>query len=163
MKNIKNIFLIVIMIFCLILVGCGNKEKNVSKNILDTSTEEYQKVIIAIVSLAYAEDEMFQFKNLYTTNFPYMRFKILCKHETEESFKKETRKVAETVFYTLKNFEYKSPFWRYTHELVNLEFESEKRHEHTGILEYSNLYTIDVTRLKNYETFEDYFYYRTDI
>lgn len=58
MKNIKNIFLIVIMIFCLILVGCGNKEKNVSKNILDTSTEEYQKVIIAIVSLAYSEDEM---------------------------------------------------------------------------------------------------------
>lgn len=156
----KNNIWIVTIIFCLLFVGCSNKVEKQSDNLLDTSTKEYMERVAHIVNLSYSGDEMFQHKSLYTTEFPYMRFKIICKHEREEDFDKATREIAEKVFYELKKYDYKSPFAKVTYEIINLEFESEKRDKISGVLNYVELYSFNVDYLEKHDTFEEFFKYR---
>lgn len=125
-------------------------------NLLETSTPEYKEIVCRIVAKIYEDNDKFQHKNLYTTEFPNMRFKISCKHEMQEECEEEAKIVAPKVFYGLKTFEYESLFWRYTYEIINLEFESVKIDKHTGVLDYAILYKFDVNELKDYENFEEF-------
>ena len=159
-------FMITMFIIMVIVASCisvlPKRESNEVKpeNLLETSTKEYKDMVCQIVKTAYEDNDKFQLKALYTTELPYMRFKISCKHETKEECEMEAEIVAKRVFYCLKLFEYESPFWKYTYELINLEFESEKRDKHTGVLDYAITYKFDVNELKDYETCEEYFEYK---
>lgn len=168
-KNTKKStidFIITVFIIGVIIASCVSilpkrKSKEVKpENLLETSTQEYKEIVCQIVQTAYEDNDKFQAKALYTTEFPYMRFIISCKHDTKEECEREAKVVAQRVFYCLKLFEYESPFWKYTYELINLEFESEKRDKHTGVLDYAITYKFDVNELKDYETFEEYFKYK---
>lgn len=156
-------FMVTAFVIFIIVASCisvlSKRESNEVKpeNLLETSTPEYKEIVCQIVATSYEDSDKFHHKSLYTTEFPYMRFVISCKHETKEECEKEAKIVAKRVFYCLKLFEYESPFWKYTYELINLEFESEKRDKHTGVLDYAITYKFDVNELTDYETFEEYF------
>lgn len=112
--------IIILVIVCIILVGCENKN---TEKVIDISSDEYFSIISNVFNEATKNNEYLHYSG-YSKHYPYIQVSIKpLKKISEKDMKKQSEIIENEILSKLRKYKYKSGgIFKYNYEYINIYF-----------------------------------------